>query len=99
MGGTEGEVGEEGPVGADRHRVVDELERLVDQVLGEVVALLRRPRRFDAVVVVGEVGGELVGLAVEEPVEPVEARAAAASCRRARRPRPRPSGTGATCRP
>ena len=73
VGRSQGEVGEERPIGSDRHRVVDELEGPVDQVLGEVVALLRRARRVDPVVVVGEVGGELVGLAVEEAVEAVEA--------------------------
>ena len=42
VGGPEGEVDEEGPVRADGRRVVDELDRLVDQVLAEVVALLGR---------------------------------------------------------
>ena len=48
---------------------------LVDQVLGEVVALLGRARRLDVVVVVDEVGVVLVGLAAHEPVEALEATA------------------------
>ena len=47
--------------------------RAVDEVLAQVVAVLGACRRVDAVVVVGEVGGELVGLTVEEAVEAVEA--------------------------
>ena len=71
--GAEGQVGEERPVGPDGHRVVDEPDGVVDQVLAQVVALLRGGRGLDVVVVVDEVGGELVGLALEEPVEAVEA--------------------------
>ena len=71
--GPEGQVGEEGTVGADRDRVVDERDGVVDQVLAEVVALLGAPGRLDLVVVVDEVGGELVGLPFQEAVEPVEA--------------------------
>ena len=49
------------------------LDRPVHDVLGEVVALLNRPRRVDLVAVVDQGGGVLVGLAVEEPVEAFEA--------------------------
>lgn len=71
MDGTERDVAEEGSVGPDRLRVVDELDRVVDQVLGDVVALLGRRGRVDVVLVVDELRGELVGLALQEPVEPV----------------------------
>ena len=73
VGGAEGEIGEEGPVGSDRCGVVHELDGLVDEVLGEVVAVGDRAGRVDAVVVVDEIRRELVGLPVEEPVEAVEA--------------------------
>ena len=52
--GPEAEVQVEGLVGVDLLGVGDELDRLVDQVLGEVVALLRRRRRLDLVVVVDQ---------------------------------------------
>ena len=54
---------------------------VVDQVLAEVVAVGRRRGRVDVVVVVDELGVELVGLAVEEAVEAVEARAGTATGR------------------
>ncbi len=73
VGRAQGEVREERSIRPDRYRVVHELECLVDQVLGEVVAVLGRAWRVDPVVVVHEVGRELVGFAVEETVEAVEA--------------------------
>ncbi len=51
---------------------MDERQRVVDEVLAQVVAVLRGGGGLDRVVVVDELGRELVGLAVEEPVEPVE---------------------------
>ncbi len=48
-------VEEERLLGRDRLRVLDELDRLVGQVDGEVVALLRRGRLIDEVVVVEQV--------------------------------------------
>ena len=72
VGGTERQVGEERPVGAHRLRVVHEADGVIDEVLGEVVPLLDRARRLDPVVVVRELGVELVGLPVEEAVVPVE---------------------------
>ena len=71
--GPEGQVGEEGAVRSDRDRVVDEPDGVVDQVLAQVVALVRGRRGLHVVVVVDQVGGELVGLPLEEPVEAVEA--------------------------
>ena len=60
----------------DRLRVADELERLVRDVVGEVVALLRGARLVDGVVVVDEVRVPLVRLGAEEPVPALEAAAA-----------------------
>ena len=73
VGGPEGQVGEEGAVGADRGRVRDHPQELVDQVLAQVVAVRGATRGFDVVVVAHQVGVELVGFTLEEPVEPVEA--------------------------
>ena len=52
---------------------MDEADGVVDQVLAQVVALVGGARRVDGVVVVDQLGVELVGLALEEPVVPVEA--------------------------
>ena len=52
--------------------VGDELDRLVGQVLGQVIALLRGARRLDLVVVVDQVRVPLAGVPAEEPVEPLE---------------------------
>ncbi len=71
--GAEGQIGEEGPVGTDRRGVVDEAQRVVDQVLAQVVPLGGGARRLDAVVVVDQFRIELIGLALQEPVVPVEA--------------------------
>ena len=57
----------------DRLGVLDELKGLVGEVIGEVVTLLRRTRRFHRVVVVDEVRIPLVGLGPEEPVPALEA--------------------------
>ena len=64
---------EERLVGRGGAQVLHEEDRLVGQVLGEVVALLRRARRLDEVVVVHELRVVLVGLAAHEPVEALEA--------------------------
>jgi hypothetical protein len=56
-------------------RVPDELECLVGEVLGEVVALLRLVGLVRVVVVFGEVRVPLVGLAADEPIEAVVAQA------------------------
>jgi hypothetical protein len=52
--------------------VADERDRVVDEVLGEVVAVLRARWRFDVLVVGDEVRMVLVGVAAEEPVVAVE---------------------------
>jgi hypothetical protein len=67
-----GEVQEERLVGGDLLGVGDERGRPVDQVLGEVVALLGGPLRLDPVVVGGQLGIVLVGVAAQEAVVAVE---------------------------
>ena len=79
--GAGGEVQEERFVGRDLFQIRDELDRLVRQIGGEVVALLRRLRRLDLVVVEDQVRVVLVGVAAEEPVVAVEARGRVASGR------------------
>ena len=61
-----------------RHRlgVLDELERLVGDVVGQVIALFRGARRVHRVVVVDQVRVPLVGLGAEEAVEPLGSPAA-----------------------
>ena len=66
-------VEEERLLRRDRLGVADELERLVGDVVGEVVALLRRARLVDHVVVVDEVRIPLVRLGAEEPVPALKA--------------------------
>jgi hypothetical protein len=67
-----GEVQEERLVGGDLLGVGDEGGRPVDQVLGEVVALLGRPLGLDPLVVGGQLRIVLVGVAAQEPVVAVE---------------------------
>jgi hypothetical protein len=55
-------IEEERLVGRHRLGVLDELQRLVGQILGEVVAVLRRAWLVDRVVVVDQVRVPLVGL-------------------------------------
>jgi hypothetical protein len=45
----------------------DELDRLVHQVLGQVIPLLRRARRLDLVIVINQLRGPLAGVTAEEP--------------------------------
>jgi hypothetical protein len=61
--GTGRELQEEGLARRERLGVLDELDGAVHQVLGQVVPLLRRPRRLDLVVVVDEVGVVLARVA------------------------------------
>ena len=49
------------------------LDRLVDQIVGEVIAFLGRLRRLDLMVVVDQLRIILVRVAAEEAVEAVEA--------------------------
>ena len=66
------EVGEERLVPHQRLLLPHPVDRVVGHVLGEVVALLRRPVRLDGHRVAVERRGVLVGLAAEEPVEVLE---------------------------
>ena len=69
------EVQEERLLAVDVAQVAQVLDGVVDEVLGEVVALGDRARRLHRVVVAVEGGHELVGLAAVEPVPAVEAAA------------------------
>ena len=71
--GARADVGEPRLVGRDHLRVADEFDCPVSDVLRQVVAVLRRSRRRDGVVVVNEFRVPLVGLAAHETVEPFEA--------------------------
>ena len=73
VGRAEGQVEEHRSIGADADRVGVHRQRSIDQVLREVVAVLGCRWGSDHVVVGDQVGMELVGLAVEESVEAVEA--------------------------
>ncbi len=71
--GPEAQVQVERLVRVDLPQVGDELDRPVDQVLREVVALLGRPGRLDRVVVVDELRVPLARVAAQEAVEALEA--------------------------
>ena len=73
VAGPGAEVEEERLVDVDRTEVADPVDGMVHQVLGQVVALLRRGRRGHLVVVRHQCRHELVGLPLEEPVEALEA--------------------------
>ena len=73
VAGTRCVVEEERLVGRNRFRVHDELDRLVRDVHAEVVALFRRRRLVDRMVVVGQLRVPLARLRAEESVEPLEA--------------------------
>ena len=73
MAGARRVVQEERLLRGDRLGVADELDRLVRQILREVVALLRGLGLIDRVVVVDQVRIPLVRLRPEEPVPALEA--------------------------
>ena len=85
MVGAGREVEEERLVGRDLLDVGDELDGLVGQIARQVVALLRRLRRLDLMVVVDEVGIVLVRVAAEEAVVALEAAPERPAVVRARR--------------
>ncbi len=66
-------VEQERLLGGDRLRVTDELNRLVGEIHGQVIALLGRPRLIDGVVVVDQIRIPLAGLGPQEPVPALEA--------------------------
>jgi len=72
VGRAERVVEEERLVGRDHLRVRDELDRLVGEVLSEVVPLGRDFGWSTGVVVVDQVRIPLVGLGPEEPVPALE---------------------------
>ena len=61
--------------GATCFEVGDEADRLVGEVGGQVIALLRRLRRLDLMIVVDQLGVVLVRVAAEEAVVALEAAA------------------------
>ena len=73
VGGAETQVQVERLGRVDLLGVGDEPDRLVDQVLAEVVPLLRCPRRLHLVVVIHQVGIPLAGVTAEEAIEALEA--------------------------
>jgi hypothetical protein len=66
------EVTEEGPIRPHAFGVGDHRDGVVHEIRGEVVPVLRSSRRVDVMIVDHQLRVELVGFAVEEPVEPVE---------------------------
>ena len=68
---AEREVQEERTVGTHRHEVANPTATLIDEVFTDVVAGTRG--RIDVMVVVSELGVELIGLALQETVKPIEA--------------------------
>jgi len=66
-------VQKEGLVGRNLLGRSDELDRLVYQILSEMVALLRRLGWLDLVVVIDQVGILLVGIAAQEAIIALEA--------------------------
>ena len=75
VAGAGGVVEEERLLGGHRLGVLDELERLVCDVLGEVIALLGSARLIDRMVVVNQIRIPLVRLGAEEPVPALKAAA------------------------
>ena len=73
MGRARREVEEKRLPGINRLVIAQEANRVVGQVLGQVIAILRRLGRRDEMIVVGQLGVELIGLAAEEAVVAVEA--------------------------
>ena len=70
---AERQVGEERPIGGDRLLVLHPGDRVVDQVLGQVVAVLGQPVRLDGVATLVELRVPVVHLRAHEAVEEVEA--------------------------
>ncbi len=70
--GAKGEVEEEGLARCPLLLVLHHANGLVGQVLAQVVALLWPTWRLDVVVVADQVGGPVVGVALQEPVVALE---------------------------
>ena len=86
MAGPEREVGEERTIGRRADVIAREGDGVIDEIFGDVVAVLGRGRWIDVVVVVDELWAELVGLSLQEAVEAVEALRQRPIVERARRP-------------
>ena len=69
------EIEKERFVGRDLLEVGDERDRPIGEIFGEVIALFRRFRRLDLMVVVDEVRIVLMRVAAQKPVVPLEAAA------------------------
>jgi hypothetical protein len=69
---AERHVEEKRSVGSDAAGVRHHPERLVDEIFGDVISVVRTRRWIDRVVVADELGMELVGLTFEEAVEAIE---------------------------
>ena len=82
---AQSDIGEERALGRDRLLVLHPGDRVVDQVLGEVVAVLREPVRLDGVAALVELRVPVVHLCGHEPVEEVEALTHRPARERARR--------------
>ena len=72
MAGTGAEMQVERLVRGDLLGIGDELDGLVSQILGQVIALLRRARRLDLVIIVDQLRVPLAGVTAQEPVEALE---------------------------
>ena len=75
VSGSGAEVHEERLVGRDLFGVGDEADGLVDQILGQVIALFRGLFRLDRMVVVDQLRIVLMGVAAEEAVVALKAAA------------------------
>ena len=73
VSGAEGQVHEERAIGPNADRIVDELDRFVDEIFRQVITVLGTTRRLDPMVVVHQFRMELVGFAIEKAVEAIEA--------------------------
>ena len=71
--GAQREVQEEGLARGTLLLVLHHADRLIGQVLAEVVALFGPARSLDVVVVADEIGGPVVGVTLQEPVVALEA--------------------------
>ena len=72
VAGAERDPGQPRLIGPCRDVLGDEADRLIDQILGEVIAALIRSRRRDAGVVADQLRRILVGLGIHEAVVAIE---------------------------
>ena len=70
---AEGDPGQPRLVGPRRDVLGDEADRLIDQILGEVIAALIRARQRDARIVAHQLGRILIRLGIHEAVVAIEA--------------------------